>query len=55
MSCLFHVERYLPKSTNNMFTSLGEMPGMRAACPMVSGSMRVSFCRASVEMVWMVL
>ena len=43
---------YRPNSTSNMFTSLGEMPGIRLACPMVSGSIRVSFWRASVERDW---
>ena len=40
---------YLPIITNKMFTSLGETPGMRLAWAMVSGSVLISFWRASVE------
>lgn len=29
--------------------SAGETPGIRDACPMVDGLIRVSFCRASIE------
>ena len=32
-----------------MLMSLGEMPGIRDACPTVAGSMRCNFWRASVE------
>ena len=35
--------------------SLGDMPGMRLAWAIVSGSIRVSFCRASVDKLWMEL
>ena len=34
---------YLPIITSNIFTSLGEIPGILLACPMVSGSIRASF------------
>ncbi len=37
-----------PKRTSNTFTSAGDTPGMRDACPIVAGRMRVSFCRASM-------
>ena len=40
---------YLPIITSNIFTSLGEIPGILLACPIVSGSIRASFCRASVD------
>lgn len=39
---------YRPNLTNNTLTSAGETPGMREACPMVAGRMRVSFWRASM-------
>ena len=35
--------------------SLGEMPGIRLAWAIVSGSIRVSFCRAYVERDWIEL
>ena len=40
---------YLPIITSKMFTSLGETPGIRLACAMVSGSVLISFWRASVD------
>ena len=40
---------YLPMSTSMALMSLGETPGMRLACASVSGSIRCSFCRASIE------
>ena len=40
---------YRPISTSITLMSLGEMPGMRLACAIVSGSIVSSFCRASVE------
>ena len=39
---------YLPNFTKRTFTSAGETPGMREACPMFSGRIRDSFCRASI-------
>ena len=57
-SPLFHVEQfafYLPRSTSRMFISLGEMPGIRLACAIVSGSIFVSFCLASVDKDWIEL
>ena len=46
---LFHVKHYRPRSTKSTLMSLGETPGMRLACAKVSGSILVSFWRASVE------
>ena len=40
---------YLPISTSITLMSLGETPGMRLAWAKVSGSMRSSFWRPSVE------
>ena len=40
---------YLPISTSITLMSLGETPGMRLAWARVSGSMRSSFWRPSVE------
>lgn len=40
---------YLPISTSNTLMSEGDTPGMRDACAKVSGSILISFCRASVE------
>ena len=40
---------YLPNKTSNTFISLGDMPGMRLACPMVFGLILFNFCLASVE------
>ena len=40
---------HLPSRTNRMLMSLGDIPGMRLAPAIVSGSIRVSFCRASVD------
>lgn len=34
---------YLPIITSKMFTSLGDTPGIRLACAMVSGSVLMSF------------
>jgi hypothetical protein len=45
---MFHVEHHLPKNTNNTLMSLGEIPGIRFACAIVLGFMRVSFILASV-------
>ena len=52
---LFHVEHYLPNKTSRMFMSLGDMPGIREACAMVSGSIFESFWRASMDICCMVL
>ena len=39
---------YRPNLISNTFTSAGETPGTRDACPIVSGRMRDSFWRASI-------
>lgn len=42
---LFHVERkiYRPIRTNNIDISFGDTPGIRLACPIVSGLIRDNF------------
>ena len=40
---------YLPINTSRTFISLGDIPGIRLACARVSGSIFLSFWRASVE------
>lgn len=43
---------YLPSNTSITLISLGDTPGIRLACAKVSGSMRSSFWRPSVEISW---
>ena len=47
-NCVEHFWFYLPNFTNNTLTSAGETPGIRDACPIVAGRIRVSFWRASI-------
>lgn len=49
------VADYLPSSTSRTLISDGEMPGMREAWARVSGRRAVSFWRASVDRLWMLL
>ena len=46
---------HLPMSTSMALMSLGDTPGMRLACASVSGLMRSSFCRASMDICVMFL
>ena len=52
--CVCNVPRgtllfYRPKYTNNTLISAGLTPGMRDACPIVAGLIRVSFWRDSID------
>ena len=44
-----HTLFHRPSRTSRTLMSLGEIPGMRLAWANVSGSIFISFCRASVE------